>query len=115
MTKVDPLTLTTVPIRAFFNDTEISQATGFVYSRRGSLYLITNWHVVTARNAKTGTHLHKGAARPNLLRAQFNLTTTDFGKEEVEIKLRDDNDAPLWLAHPVYPRDHDDKRIDVVA
>ena len=93
----------------------LSAAAGFVYRRRERLYLITNWHVVTALNAETGTHLHKGGARRNLLRAQFNLTVTDFGKEDIKIRLRDDNVAPLWLVHPVHPRNSYDKRIDVVA
>jgi Trypsin-like peptidase domain len=115
VTALDALTLTTVPIRTFFNDIELSLATGFVYRRREQLYLVTNWHVLTARNAETGAHLHKGGARPNRLRAQFNLTVANFGKEEIEIKLRDDNDAPLWLVHPVHPRHGNDKRIDVAA
>jgi hypothetical protein len=112
MTVIDSLSLATVPVIPFFNDMALNPATSFVYRRRENFYLITNWHVVTARNAQTGSHLHKGGARPNLLRAQFNLTVANFGKEEIEIKLRDDNDAPLWLVHPTHS---DNKRIDIVA
>jgi hypothetical protein len=115
MNEVDPLTLTTIPLRPFFNDTELAAATGFLYKRREQLYLITNWHVVTARNAETGTNLHDHGGRPNLLCAQFNLAVRDFGKEEIVIKLRDEDGAPLWLVHPVHPRHRCDKRIDVVA
>jgi hypothetical protein len=115
MTAIDSLSLATVPVIPFFNDMALPAATGFVYGRRESLYLITNWHVVTARNAQNGIHLHKGGARPNLLRAQFNLAVAEFGKEEIGIRLRDENDTPLWLVHPIHPRDIHDKRIDVVA
>jgi Trypsin-like peptidase domain len=114
MNEVDPLTLTTVPVHPFFNDTGLGVATGFVYRRR-ELYFITNWHVVTARNAETGKNLNSHGGRPNLLRAQFNFAAQDFGKEEIAIKLRDEDGAPLWLVHPVHPRNSYDKRIDVVA
>jgi hypothetical protein len=111
-TTLDELTLATVPIQSFFNDTPLSTATSFVYRRRDRDYLITNWHVVTGRNAITGDSLCLGA-RPDRLRAQFNVQHASFGKREIDIKLRDE-EAPLWLVH----RNHHDEpnsRIDVVA
>jgi hypothetical protein len=112
MTNVDPLTLTTVPIQPFFDAVALPPATSFIYSRHGNLYLITNWHVVTARHAQTGTHLLEGGTRPNRLIAQFNVAQRHFEKNEIEFQLRDNNDNPLWLAHPAHS---DQKRIDVVA
>ena len=112
MVTLDELTLATVPIKVFFEDTPLPAATSFVYRWRRRDYLITNWHVVTGRNAITGESLCLGA-RPDRLQAQFNIQHASFGKREIDIKLRDE-EAPLWLVH----RNHHDRpnsRIDVVA
>jgi hypothetical protein len=45
---LDRLSLSTVPIIPFFNDRQLSGATGFIWKRRERFYLITNWHVVSA-------------------------------------------------------------------
>ena len=80
------LSLTTVPVTPFFNSTALPPATSFVWKRRDTYYLITNWHVVTARICETGTNLLKGAARPNKLHALFTIRVGQFEKEGIDIR-----------------------------
>jgi hypothetical protein len=104
MTKVDHLSLIAVPIALYFRKTCISNATAFVWSRHGQYYLITNWHVLSGRNSRTGENLHKCGAWPNKLRAQFSSkSTSNFWKESIEIPLLDSDDRARWLAHPLRP------------
>jgi hypothetical protein len=110
MTSIDVLSLTTVPIHPFFNDVPLPHATAFVWKRNNRHYLVTNWHVVAARNTETGENLLCGA-RPNKLKAQFNLRVPVFEKDTVDIPIRDDEDSPLWHIHTT----HAHKRIDIVA
>ena len=45
-------------------------ATAFVWQRGPQHYLITNWHVATGRNARTGEL--ETEVQPDMLRALFN-------------------------------------------
>jgi S1-C subfamily serine protease len=108
---LDHLSLSTVPIIPFFNDLKLSVATGFVWKRRDRFYLITNWHVVAATNIFTRRLLSDHGARPNRFECPFVIRTGAFERETIDIPIRDENDAPLWLVHPVQDR----RAIDVVA
>jgi hypothetical protein len=52
---VDRLMLTTVRLTSFFNEQELGHATGFFYhgllDGKANYWLVTNWHVVSGRNA----------------------------------------------------------------
>jgi Trypsin-like peptidase domain len=63
-------------------------------------YLITNWHVVTGRNAETGAYIKSHAGRPNKIRALFNFRDQIFEKQPIDITIRDEDDRPLWFVHP---------------
>jgi Trypsin-like peptidase domain len=110
MPNIDLLSLTTVPIQPFSSDRMFPHATSFVWERARRRFLITNWHVVSARNAETGENLCQGA-RPNMLKAHFNPRSFEFRKEVLDIPIRGSDDEPLWLVHPT----HSSKRKDVVA
>jgi hypothetical protein len=108
MTKIDPFSLTTVPIDVLANGQLLGNATGFIWKEKEQHYLITNWHVVTGRNAETD--VLEAIVRPDTLRLLFNTRVMDFGKQPWDVKIRDENDEPLWYTHPVRGR-----RSDVVA
>jgi hypothetical protein len=108
----DQLSLSTVPITAFFDDRQISEATGFIWKRRDRYYLITNWHVVSAVDLFTKMHLSKSGARPNRLRCQFLIRVGHHEREPIDVAVRDENDEPLWLEHPAQ---EDIRAIDVIA
>ena len=99
MMTLDQFSLATVPLELFFNDTPLGQATGFIWKIDNRHFLVTNWHVVTARDFFTLANIRKDAGRPNKILARFNIHG-QFWKQEWHIKIRDDNDKPLWLIHP---------------
>lgn len=108
--KIDQFSLTTAPLSLYFNETPLSHATGFIWRDHERNYLITNWHVVTGRNSQTGKPLEDHGGRPNQVRALFNVRFQQFEKQEHIITIRDEEDKPLWLAHPSRGRG-----VDVVA
>jgi hypothetical protein len=75
-----------------------------------TLYLITNWHVVTCRNSDTGEHVRPDAAEPNSLIGHFRASRSSFEVQQRSIALRDAENSPIWLHHPAHGR-----RVDVVA
>jgi hypothetical protein len=100
MTRIDQFSLTTTPIEQFFNNQLLGTATGFFWTVGGKHYLITNWHVVTCRIFPTRQYIKSHAGRPNMLRVRFNFGAQIFEKQQCDIKVRDDDDQPLWLVHP---------------
>jgi hypothetical protein len=108
MTTLDQFTLTTVPLEQYFINTRLGQGTGFMWKIENQYYLVTNWHVLSMRDFFTGVNLRPDAGRPNILRALFNIQAGSFDKQQWDIKIRDDNDKPLWLVHP-------GRRVDVAV
>jgi hypothetical protein len=66
--QIDRFSLVTAPVALYFDDTHLSDATGFVWQQGRHSYLITNWHVVTGRNALDGQSLHSHGGRPTSAR-----------------------------------------------
>jgi hypothetical protein len=96
-----------VPLELLANKTHVGNATGFIWKLLEKHYLVTNWHVITGRNTRTGKL--ELPARPETFRALFNIRSGDFGKVEIIIHVRDSGGNPLWLVHP------NGARIDVVV
>jgi Trypsin-like peptidase domain len=106
MTRINPFSLSTVPLELCANGQIVARATGFIWvDHRRQAYLITNWHVVTGRNARTGEQT--AIARPEMVRAMLNTRIMNFGKQTYEIAIRDQDHKPLWFAHPVRGRGSD--------
>ena len=97
---MDQFSLTTTSIEQFFNNTPLGTATGFVWSSNGKYYLITNWHVVTLRVFPTREYIKTHGGRPNMLRTRFNFAAQLFEKQQFDIRIRDDDDQPVWLRRP---------------
>ena len=110
-TTIDEYSLATVPVIQLLNDTVLGNATAFVWRHNnGQDFLITNWHVVTARNNETGANLHPQGGRPNKLRLYFNPAGLTFAKHEATVELFLPDGRPAWLVHPLHGRS-----VDVVA
>jgi hypothetical protein len=115
MSSVDKYSIATVPLDQFFGTTHLGLATGFVWEEGGRQFLVTNWHVVTGKNPKTGRHLSATAAEPDRLRVLWHQKTEisedatgpRVKREEV---LRDPVGQPRWLVHP-----NRGSKVDVVA
>jgi len=93
-----------------FRRKELGTATAFVALSQGRYYLVTNWHVVTGRNPKTGEILSETGGVPDRL-AVLHHVAKKLGQWQHRIHgLYDESDDPLWLEHPVHGRS-----VDVVA
>jgi Trypsin-like peptidase domain len=99
MTNIDQFTVAAIPIEQFFNNTYLGHATGFLWRLADTYFLVTNWHVVSAKDFFTGHNLNKTAARPNRLRALFQVAGR-FEKQQWDIDIRSKDDEPLWFIHP---------------
>ena len=90
----------------------LASATGFVILHKKKTYLITNWHVVSGRDPRTGQALDKHAATPTKIEVWF----VHIGAGNVtawtpwEFELVDDKGTPLWLEHAIHHR-----KVDAVA
>lgn len=106
---VDPLSGTALHIVPLFNEVSLASATGFTVNVRGVSYLITNWHVVSGRNADTGACLDRNAAIPNKLAVAFH-SRGEIGKwRVVDIPLVSADGERAWIEHPL------GRAVDVVA
>src|SRR5580704_7177337 len=101
MPEIDLFTTAVLPLELFFNDLPLGHATGFLWRASGTrqLYIVTNWHVVSAKDFFTLHNLHKTAARPNRILTRLQIPG-QFEKQPWDIQIRDANDNPLWLVHP---------------
>lgn len=94
----------------------LGDATGFFCDYRGRTFLVTNWHVVTGRHYQTRKPLHRSKALPGTLRVHTHIATTvvpisaPSSSTSFPISLRDTEDRPCWLEHPLFG-----SNVDVVA
>lgn len=97
---VNPYSLTSYYIALFFNDIKLSNATGFFCKRGNKRYFITNWHVVSGKDADTFQCLDKHAAIPNMIHVYLPYKTIDgtviYDDNYVTINLLDNDGGPVW-------------------
>ncbi len=110
MLTIDPYSVAAIPIEMFFNSTNLSLGTAFVWAEGEQLFLITNWHNVSGKDPISGKHLSKTAAEPNRLKVWFNQKNQLGDKVAKFIPILDPDGRPLWLMHPTHG-----SGIDVVA
>jgi hypothetical protein len=109
MPNIGIFTTAVLPLELFFNELPLGRATGFLWRspQTRQYFIITNWHVVTAKDFFRMTNINKTAARPNRILTRFQIPG-QFEKQPWEIPIRDPDDNPLWLVHP-------GSRYDIVA
>lgn len=112
MPKINENSSKPVFIKCFYNETQLSTATGFRVNKNGKNFLITNWHVVSGRHLITHECLSKTAAVPNKLVLNYRVQTQNgnYKWKEKIINLYDDNENHLWIEHPEFG-----SNVDVVA
>ncbi len=101
---IDFLSTTSLLIEQYFNETKLGVATGFVIEKNDILYLATNWHVVTGKNADTGQTLSKSGGLPNVFVIWHYKKSPATNKLEwvaVKVHLYEDGgEEKRWLEHP---------------
>ena len=97
MPEIDQFSLTAVPLELFNKnhklgtETLLGVATSFVWKHHDNKhFLITNWHVVSGRDAQTRKYLKSHGGRPNMIRARFNYPGQQFGKIQTDSYIRDE-------------------------
>ncbi|WP_255079595.1 serine protease [Lacihabitans sp. CCS-44] len=107
------LSLCTLKLLLNFNETELAIGTGFIYSHKEKLYLITNWHNVTGRNPSTHKRLtekHGGFPNKILFKLRSRKNGADFYSSEMDLYVDEEHTIPNWLIHPIHK-----EKADVVA
>jgi hypothetical protein len=108
---LDPLSYTSYFVECCFNDTLLANGTCFFVKRDDSDYLITNWHVVSGQNNETKEYLDEThGAIPNNLKVHVFKNQDIVERIVLKIDIRDEEDFPMWLEHPVFQ-----EKVDVVA
>jgi len=98
------------PLELSFQGKSLSSGTGFIWRAEGKAFLITNWHIVTGIDPRTGRHLANHGGEPDTVSVQFDPVGAPFGMgRPIPLPLRDAEGVPLWLEHSAV------RGIDVVA
>lgn len=105
---IDPVSTQSLFVELWFGNTFLSSATAFVVAHDCTHYLITNWHVVTGRDAETEKPLSATTAIPDTIRVVYHMK----GKLGAWVL----GGEPLYLDGVARWREHPKGRqIDVVA
>lgn len=108
--------LTTVRLTSFFNEQELGHATGFFYhgllDGKANYWLVTNWHVVSGRNALNPRLClsRKTGAVPNRLQLRLILAAAapEYATkaeqqlllmQEQSVQLYDNEGRAVWAQH----------------
>ncbi len=100
---IDPLSMTSLLIELYFNETKLGVATGFVIERNTILYLATNWHVLAGKDSVTGEIINKNGGLPNAIVIWHHKKSDSHNTLKwvsVKIPLYDNNGEQRWLEHP---------------
>jgi len=94
------LTACTTRLDLLVGDTEIGRATGFYYKFNDCWYIVTNWHVLSGRDPRTGQPRHVSGAVPDRCRF-YSASLTEKGVEWKAITyLLEYEGRTVWLQHP---------------
>lgn len=108
---IDPLSCISLHLECLSKGVPIGAGTGFVVVYEGTNYLITNWHVVTGRDPKTGKPMSTtGVADPDAVGIWFHdAKRLGSWHRMIEPLVDSTNGNKLWKEHSL------GRQIDVVA
>ncbi|MEW1648410.1 serine protease [Streptomyces sp. NPDC091219] len=103
----------------------VAHGTGFVMrDAHHTPYLVTNRHVLTARNSKNDDHVAEGAVAPSAMMLPVMPAGHQSAWVPLVCRLGDADGRPLWLEHPTHgklfdvvalPLDLDESLVDLVT
>jgi hypothetical protein len=96
---LDVLSAISVKLDVCFNSTVLSAATGFFYARNNRDYLVTNWHVVSGRDPRTGQPLNNLGSVPNNIRLNLHTKNPLEFRMGLSIELYNEHGFPCWMQH----------------
>jgi hypothetical protein len=102
---VDPQSLMTTPVLLFNGAREVSQGTGFFYGNQKSdgtfdtVFLVTNYHVVTGHAPRVST-----TRSGDRIRFALHENPDDLEKvRSIELALYDQRGDPIWVSSDSFP------------
>lgn len=98
---LDPLSGSSLRVEPYFQQQALATATGFTITVEDRSYLVTNWHVVSGRDADTGVCLDRNAAIPDRLVVRFHQKGSLGTWTALDIPLLSAEGKPLWIEHPL--------------
>ena len=108
LTTIDPLSLCVTPVTMLFNDTVLSDATGFffygVVESKPTLWLVSNWHVFSGRHIEPpNAALAKTGSIPNRVKFQVLKLLPNSVAEVWEqfADLYEKDGRAIWFQHPL--------------
>jgi hypothetical protein len=108
---VDQLSASAFRLQTYRDERLLGTATGFLYRTPSTIFLVTNYHVLSGYNPLSGQPLHPQGALPN--RVEFHLPTvsmdeagdrTAFHYRSLTPPLLEDDGSPRWIVHPTAER-----------
>ena len=104
-TPIDPRSLMTTPVWLVRGQQAVSQGTGFLFASTTptdqieTVFLVTNYHVVTGHSPERG-----GARRGERIRIILHRDPSrPEDVQAVEMPIYDKDDRPLWIASEAHP------------
>lgn len=89
-------------VEATANGLVIGRATGFVIRAQDQPFLVTNWHVLSGRNAETNACLSDTGALPDFISIHHHgsqdINTREPRSESLYVDAEENE--PRWLEHP---------------
>lgn len=96
---IDPLSVVPLFIESSAGDQALGSGTGFVVEKGPKRYLVTNWHVLSARNPVTGEPLSSTGEVPDRVGIWYHVKTKLGSWHRVYEGLTDSNGVNRWLEH----------------
>lgn len=93
------LTTTITKLDMLCNGNLLGSATGFFFKLSENWYIVTNWHVFSGRDPRTGQPRHHSGAVPDEFRFYFNEVIGDKLKTSWAGYSLWHEDKPTWLQH----------------
>ena len=98
---INSYSLASYYVDLLFNDKKISNATCFFSKQNGKIYLVTNWHVVSGKNADSFELLDQWGAIPNIIRVYIPKEIGEglikyYDNSYMDVRLYDQEENKLW-------------------
>jgi hypothetical protein len=115
--EVDPLSWCSVRLRLTARGHLVGAATGVTVwlAERAQVYLVSNWHVFSGRDADTGALMNNVGAEPDTVEVEHHSNKLVGRWIRVRYPLRDEAGRQLWMDHPSGARDNGGMLVDVAA
>jgi hypothetical protein len=100
--QIDQYSLCTAFMQCFFGHELLGTATGFFWKAGDGTYLVSNWHVFSGRNPRTGQPTRdKTGVVPDRLTMHFHPKFDINKAAYMQFAIVDEN-GPLWKQHKIY-------------